>query len=52
MIAALLGAVIVGFLAVLLVGLVTGRIAWRQESCCAPDPSRDGRMRVPDEPAA
>jgi hypothetical protein len=41
-----LGLVVVGFLAVLVFGLVTRRIAWRQQACCAPaDPAHDLRMR-------
>ena len=35
------------FLGVLLFGLATGRIDWRQQGCCAADPDRDARMRVP-----
>ncbi len=46
MIEALIGLVVVGFLAVLVVGLATRRIAWRQQACCAPaDPADDLRMR-------
>ena len=49
MIAALLGAVLVGFLAVLIFGLVTGRIDWRQQGCCDADPAKDARMNVPED---
>ena len=52
MIAVLLGAVLVGFLAVLIFGLVTGRIDWRQQGCCDADPSNDGRMYVPEDRVA
>ena len=42
----LAGAVVLGFLAVLAFGLVTGRIPWRQQACCTvADPARDKRMR-------
>ena len=52
MIQALVGLVVASFLATLVFGLVTGRIAWRQEACCCPaDPSKDARMRAADEPA-
>jgi hypothetical protein len=41
-----LGLVVLGFLAVLVFGLATRRIAWRQQACCAPaDPADDLRMR-------
>lgn len=44
-----LGALAIGFLAVLLFGLVTGRIDWRQQGCCAPaDPADDLRMQDPE----
>lgn len=44
-----LGVLAIGFLAVLLFGLVTGRIDWRQQGCCAPaDPADDLRMRDPE----
>jgi hypothetical protein len=46
----LIGALAVGFVAVLLFGLITGRIAWRQQGCCAPPADRDLRLR--DEFAA
>jgi hypothetical protein len=47
-----LGLVVAGFLVTLIFGLVTGRIAWRQEACCCPaDPAKDARMRTADEPA-
>ena len=36
MIEVVLGLVVVGFLAVLVFGLATRRIAWRQQACCAP----------------
>lgn len=49
MIALGIGVVVVGFLAVLLFGLATGRIDWRQQGCCAPaDPADDLRMRDPE----
>jgi hypothetical protein len=45
-IAALVGLVVGAFLATLVFGLVTGRIAWRQQGCCCPaDPAQDARMR-------
>jgi hypothetical protein len=48
---ALLGLVVAGFLATLIFGLVTGRIAWRQQACCCPaDPAKDPRMRDVDQP--
>lgn len=41
-----IGVVAAGFLAALLFGLFTGRIAWRQQGCCCPaDPATDTRMR-------
>lgn len=41
----LVGVLVSGFLVILVIGLATRRIAWRQESCCAPsDPRRDTRM--------
>jgi hypothetical protein len=40
----LVGLVVGGFLVTLVVGLATGRIAWRQEGCCTGDPARDSRM--------
>lgn len=43
----LLGALALGFLAVLLFGLLSGRIAWRQQGCCAPPADRDLRLREP-----
>jgi len=47
-----LGLVVAGFLVTLIFGLVTGRIAWRQQACCCPaDPAKDARMRAADEPA-
>ena len=49
MILSLVGVVVAGFLAVLLFGLVTGRIEWRQQACCQADPEKDWRMRVPEE---
>ena len=52
MIQVVLGLVVAGFLVTLIFGLVTGRIAWRQEACCCPaDPAKDARMRTADEPA-
>ena len=52
MIQALLGLAVAGFLATLIFGLVTGRIAWRQQACCCPaDPAKDARMRTADEHA-
>jgi len=49
---ALVGLVVAGFLATLIFGLVTGRIAWRQQACCCPaDPAKDARMLAGDEPA-
>ena len=52
MIQVMLGLVVAGFLVTLIFGLVTGRIAWRQEACCCPaDPAKDARMRTADEPA-
>jgi hypothetical protein len=48
---ALVGLVVAGFLTTLILGLVTGRIAWRQQACCCPaDPAEDARMRAADEP--
>ncbi len=49
MIAALFGTVVVGFLAVLVFGLLTGRIDWRQQGCCAADPAKDARMTVAED---
>jgi hypothetical protein len=46
---ALMGVVVVAFPVVVLFGLVTGRIDWRQQSCCQGDPTKDARMRVPDD---
>jgi hypothetical protein len=44
-----LGLLAIGFLAVLVFGLGTGRIDWRQQGCCAPaDPADDLRMRDPE----
>ena len=52
MIQALVGLVVAGFLATLIFGLVTGRIAWHQQACCCPaDPAKDARMLAGDEPA-
>lgn len=51
MIEVLVGLVAAGFLATLVFGLVTGRIAWRQQACCCPaDPARDARMRAAGDP--
>ena len=50
MIEALLGLVVAGFLVTLIFGLITGRIAWRQQGCCSADPAKDARMRGADEP--
>jgi hypothetical protein len=48
---ALLGLAVASFLATLGFGLVTGRIAWRQQACCCPaDPAKDARMRTAREP--
>ncbi|MDA8435800.1 MAG: hypothetical protein M0Z98_07425 [Actinomycetales bacterium] len=52
MIAVLLGAVLVGFLVVLIFGLVTGRIDWRQQGCCDANPANDGRMYAPEDRVA
>jgi hypothetical protein len=52
MIAVLLGAVLVGFLGVLIFGLVTGRIEWRQQGCCDADPTKDARMNVAEDRVA
>ena len=42
----LLGVLAVAVLATLVFGLITKRIDWRQQGCCAPaDPSHDLRMR-------
>jgi hypothetical protein len=48
----LVGVVVAGFLAVLLFGLLTGRIEWRQQACCQADPDKDGRMHVPQDRSA
>ncbi len=48
MITALLGIVVGGFLVALVFGLVTGRIDWRQQGCCAANPDEDLRLRTPD----
>ncbi len=46
MIEVVLGLIVIGFLAVLVFGLGTRRIGWRQQACCAPaDPADDLRMR-------
>ena len=45
MIAIGIGVVVVGFLAALAFGLVTGRVDWRQQGCCPADPDDDLRMR-------
>lgn len=43
---AVLGVLAGGVLAVLVFGLVTGRIPWRTRGCCCPvDPADDVRMR-------
>lgn len=42
----LIGLVVGGFLATLVFGLLTGRIDWRQQGCCAADPEDDPRMRT------
>lgn len=47
----LVGVVVGGFLAVLIFGLVTGRIDWRQQGCCEADPAKDARMKVPEDQA-
>jgi hypothetical protein len=51
MIQALIGVVLAAFLATLVFGLVTGRIAWRQRGCCPADPDDDLRMRTSDTPS-
>jgi len=48
MIQALIGVVLTGFVVVLVFGLVTGRIEWRQQGCCPADPDDDLRMRTSD----
>lgn len=45
----LVGLVVGGFLTVLVFGLVTGRIDWRQQGCCDADPAKDARMNVPED---
>jgi hypothetical protein len=45
-----IGALTIAFIAVLLFGLVTGRIAWRQTGCCALPAERDWRMRDAMQP--
>ena len=46
MIEVVLGLVVIGFLVALTYGLLTRRIAWRQQACCPPaDPADDLRMR-------
>lgn len=45
---AVVGLVVGGFLVVLAFGLLTGRIDWRQQGCCAADPDDDMRMRTTD----
>ena len=51
MIQALLGVVLAGFLITLVFGLVTGRIAWRQQGCCPADSDDDLRMRTSGTPS-
>jgi hypothetical protein len=51
-IATVVGGIVLGFLAVLLFGLATGRIDWRQQGCCPADPDDDLRMRTDETPSA
>lgn len=49
----ILGILAAVFIAVLLFALVTGRIDWRQQGCCAvSDPARDARLRDPGVPSS
>jgi hypothetical protein len=48
---AVLGAVVLGVIVITVIGLVTGRLDRRAESCCPRDPARDLRMRAAAEPA-
>ena len=50
MITTVVGGIVVAFLAVLVFGLVTGRIDWRQQGCCPADPDDDLRMRSHEAP--
>jgi hypothetical protein len=50
-IATVVGGIVLGFLAVLLFGLATGRIDWRQQGCCPADPDDDLRMRTDGTPS-
>lgn len=43
---ALVGLAVIGFLLTLVYGLITGRVAWRQQGCCPADPAQDARMRT------
>lgn len=47
----LVGLAVGAFLVTLVLGLLTGRISWRQQGCCPADPDRDARMRTADPPA-
>lgn len=47
-----IGALTLAFVAVLVFGLLTGRISWRQQGCCAPPAERDLRLREPAAPPA
>ncbi len=49
MVEVLIGVVVVAFVATLVVGLATRRIAWRQQGCCPADPAHDLRMRDPGQ---
>lgn len=46
---AIVGAVVLAFLVITIIGLATGRLDRRAESCCPRDPTRDLRMRTGDE---
>ncbi len=49
MIAYLVGIATLVFLALLVFGLVTRRIEWRQQGCCSVgDPESDARVRTAD----
>lgn len=50
MITTVVGGIVVAFLAVLVFGLLTGRIDWRQQGCCPADPDDDLRMRSGETP--
>lgn len=51
MIATVVGGIVLAFLAVLLFGLATGRVDWRQQGCCPADPDDDLRMRTDQAPS-